>query len=370
MMTMWPAAVRQDLRNGLRAKRKGDFEIAIQYMTRAWNEARAMPRDAFNEQALLKISGIGIALAGTLEEAGQLVRAFEMYQDVLQYIRTAHLGPVIAKNTNADLDTLQASLSGPESYRTVALAYRLGELANKLSMPKEEEKWLVVSVEALLRLLNAPPPLGALSVPPEKNSKHTRALIKQLGLPVMFYQHNIAAPFEALGSFYARTGNPTYALPLYLQAISILIPTPPAVTNAEDYCRGAALMGNISEMIVRYQIRDGEPAEALVQAEAWANKGLELATTMREKVSKKCEACEEAYAVLLYNLAVVRELSGDKNRARQLLSESLEQSKAMGLDEGIKLANRALESLGVPPVETTARSLVSDEDLIASASLE
>lgn len=67
-------------------------------------------------------------------------------------------------------------------------------------------------------------------------------------------------------------------------------------------------MGNISEMIVRYQVRDGESAEALVQAEAWANKGLELATAMRKKASKKCEVCEEAYAVLLYNLAVVREV--------------------------------------------------------------
>lgn len=176
---------------------------------RAWNEARAMPRDAFNEQALLKISGIGIALANTFEEAGQPARAFELYQDVLQYLRTAHLGPAIAKNANADLDTLQAPLSGPERYRTIALAYRLGELANKLNRPEEEEKWLVVSVEALLRLLNAPPPPGALPVPPEKHSKHSQAMIKQLGTPFIFYQHNIAAPFEALGSFYARTGKPT-----------------------------------------------------------------------------------------------------------------------------------------------------------------
>ena len=95
---------------------------------------------------------------------------------------------------------------------------------------------------------------------------------------------------------------------MYLQAISILIPTSPAETTPEDYCRGAALMGNISELIVRYQLKDGEPAEALVQAEAWANKGLELATSMRKKVSKKCEECEEAYAVLLYNMAMIREV--------------------------------------------------------------
>ena len=166
-----------------------------------------MPRDAFNEQALLKVSGIGIALANTVEEAGQPGRAFELYQEVLQYLRTAHLGPAIAKNANADLDTLQTPLSIPERYRTVALAYRLGELANKLDRPEEEEKWLVWSVEALLRLLNTPP---SSAVPPEKNSKYDQVLNKQLGIPVLFYQHNIAAPFEALGSFYARTGKPTY----------------------------------------------------------------------------------------------------------------------------------------------------------------
>lgn len=43
MMTMWPIAVRQDLRSGLRAKRKGDFEIAIQYMTRYVSYAPRRP---------------------------------------------------------------------------------------------------------------------------------------------------------------------------------------------------------------------------------------------------------------------------------------------------------------------------------------
>ena len=42
----------------------------------------------------------------------------------------------------------------------------------------------------------------------------------------------------------------------------------------------------------------------------------------------------------------------------------------MGLDEGIKLASRALESLGVPAGEPNIRSLVTDQDIIVSASLE
>lgn len=94
-------------------------------------------------------------------------------------------------------------------------------------------------------------------------------------------------------------------MPLYLQAISILIPPPPHVTPADDQCRGAQLMGNISELILR---RSMSP-DAVVQAESWANKGLEVASRLRKSGFTAHPVCEQAYAMMLYNLAMIRDVS-------------------------------------------------------------
>lgn len=124
-------------------------------------------------------------------------------------MRTAHLGANVSKDINTESDTLQAPLTGPERMRTVALAYKLGELAGKLKKPEEEEKWLVMSVETILRLLNVPTDTSSGMRIADHKGFPPKALVENLGLPAMFVRYNIAAPFEALGSFYSRNGNPT-----------------------------------------------------------------------------------------------------------------------------------------------------------------
>jgi hypothetical protein len=96
----------------------------------------------------------------------------------------------------------------------------------------------------------------------------------------------------------------SYAMPLYLQAISILIPPPPQVSSAEDQCRASQLMGNISELILRTR---NDP-ESIVQAESWATKGLEVASRVRKSTLVKHPSCEVAYAYMLYNLAAIRDV--------------------------------------------------------------
>ena len=98
----------------------------------------------------------------------------------------------------------------------------------------------------------------------------------------------------------------SYAMPLYLQAISILIPPPPQVTSADDQCRAAQLMGNIAELILRTSM---EPA-SVEQAESWVNKGLEVASRVRKSTFRTHSICEHAYAMMLYNLAMIRDVSG------------------------------------------------------------
>lgn len=80
------------------------------------------------------------------------------------------------------------------------------------------------------------------------------------------------------------------------------------MVDIEDKCRGAALMGNIAELIIRYRVKNEQSSEAIFQAESWAKKGLDLVSAARKVSPSKCEACEEAYAVLLYNLAMIRDV--------------------------------------------------------------
>ncbi|KAJ2919874.1 hypothetical protein MD484_g568, partial [Candolleomyces efflorescens] len=333
-MTMWPKEVRGDLCSGLREGYKGDGSMSEQYLSRAWETTQKLPLEKFGSQPFLKTTGIGIALAGVYENNGKLAKAYQILEQCLNLLQQG-LDPT---------SNLRTDLSPEERMRAVSIAYKLGELAQTLNKPKdEEEKWLVYSVETVLKdVMQAPLVAQAVVTDDAKKSQEVaRGIVDELKLPSWVLKHDLAAPFEALGSFYSRTGKVSYAMPLYLQAISILIPPPPQVSSAEDQCRASQLMGNISELILRTR---NDP-ESLVQAESWATKGLEVASRVRKSTLVKHPSCEVAYAYMLYNLAAIRDMAGDPDSARQLFVESLDQSKSIGLEEGVQGAERAIKEL-------------------------
>jgi hypothetical protein len=67
-------------------------------------------------------------------------------------------------------------------------------------------------------------------------------------------------------------------------------------------------MGNIAELILRNRDGGNVNPDDLAQAESWARKGLELTISARKVSPIKHDVCEEAFAMLLYNLAMVREV--------------------------------------------------------------
>lgn len=69
-------------------------------------------------------------------------------------------------------------------------------------------------------------------------------------------------------------------------------------------------MGNITELLARSLSRASAPPEATSQAEAWAQKGLDTVLAARRASPIRHAVCEEALAVLLYNVAMVREVGG------------------------------------------------------------
>ncbi|KAL9709556.1 hypothetical protein Ac2012v2_007295 [Leucoagaricus gongylophorus] len=323
--TMWPTEVRGDLREALKAKYKADLSTSAAYLERAWQTAKTLPIEQFKSQPHLKTSGIAICLGEVLEGDNKKSEAYDVYVDSLRQLQ------------DADIPTM----TGPEKMRAVALAYKLGELGESLEKPKEDtEKWFTFAVETVIKhVLQVSPSTSSAGTPNEEADN--LVLVAELGLPDWVSTVDIAAPFEALGTFYSRSGKLDYAMPLMLQAVSILIPPAPQESSPEDKCRGAQIMTSISEMIIRNKLS----RESLQQAEQWAVKGLEVVVTTRKASKEPIAICEVAYAVQLFNMASLRAIGGDINKGKDLFARAANHARSIGYQALVESANQAIEEL-------------------------
>ena|SRR6266540_1203763 len=83
----------------------------------------------------------------------------------------------------------------------------------------------------------------------------------------------------------------SYALPLYLRALSMINPP-------ESSCHSAVLMNNISEVFTGMG--------KLEEAQGWAERGLKLVENFKQR--KKTRECDESCGVLLFNLGMISEV--------------------------------------------------------------
>ena len=169
-----------------------------------------------------------------------------------------------------------------ETMRAVQLAQKIGELAQRdnVAVPplyasdddqsqtnEPAEGYLTWSVEEMLRLAQAP-------------RQSDPIVLSDLPLPPWVSEQELGASVEALGAFYASHHKAALAVPLYVQAISTLLPPrstgspPKPPPTVADRCRAAILMNNISQALTQ----DTSDLETLEKAVAWATKGLDLAT--------------------------------------------------------------------------------------------
>ncbi|KAH9833252.1 uncharacterized protein C8Q71DRAFT_875786 [Rhodofomes roseus] len=345
MFTMWPQEVRGDLRAGIKAKNQGDFILSERYLRRAYDTALGLPFETFSPSAHLKLSGIAIALASTLEAAERPEPAYEVYSDALSRLRAANAA---------------APLSGPERMRAVALASKLGEMAETYQLPvAEEERWLTYAVEELLRVVRDEAGKGKIVVEGEKQERDVMPImLVELELPPWVTKTDVGAPLEALGRFYAREGN----VECVQSAISLLVPPPSSkkTATAEERCRGAQLMNNISELSIRGKQTDEKRAQAI----AWAQQG--LATIERTKESggspEDLWLCEQTLAAVLFNLGSLHEMGGDVDQSRQLFKQSLDQARSIKMREGVMEAQAALRRLDRTSSRVTPANSLSTEN--------
>jgi len=270
-----------------------------------------------------------------LESIGCLDRAYDVYSDAL-----SHLQDVGSKQP----------LSIEEHMRAVTLSCKLAEMANAAGLGDiEEEKWLVWAIEVILKNI-----MPAKADHDEGNDvaveqRKSPADYESLALPQWVSATDLAAPFEALGTLYVRNGRDEYALPLFLQAVSFLVPPSPRASSPANRCRGAQTMSSISDLI----IRANPTSDGIAQAESWSRKALDITTDARNKLRQESSkwfirtpetdpTCELALAVSLYNIGVFRAMVKDKDEATRFLKLSLKQSRSIGLKQGSAAAEQVL----------------------------
>ncbi|KAI0659691.1 hypothetical protein C8Q70DRAFT_980398 [Cubamyces menziesii] len=351
--TMWPPEVRADLRAGIKAKHQGDFDLSARYLKRAWETAQTLPLAAFASEPHLKLSGIAVVLAEAFEGSNRPQEAYDVYSAALAQLQAA-------KN-----------LSGRERMRAVAIAHKLGEMAEIYQRgPEETEQWLTYAVEEMLRVVKSESNASkGKVVSAEEPDGEVGAMLGELDLPWWVRKVDVAAPLEALGRFYAQEGKNEYAVTLYLQAIGMLMQPEPNQKNAsvEDRCRGAQLMNNLSDLMVH-----GPPPTNLKFAENWARQAQSVIEKTRtlpgaQKDPENMALCEQTLAAVLFNLGALLEMGGKYDAAMKSFQDSLDQAKRIGMRSGAMEARSAIRRIERTQKAAASANSVQDDKATAAA---
>ncbi len=135
-------------------------------------------------------------LGEVLEASNNPNEAYETYSAAFAQLRAA-----LARN----------SLSGRERLRAVALAHKLGEMAEVYQRgPEEAEHFLTFAVEEALKLVKDEAANAGKGKEKEKEAEEGEVgtMLAELELPWWVRKVDVAAPLEALGRFYAQDGKP------------------------------------------------------------------------------------------------------------------------------------------------------------------
>ncbi|GJE94833.1 hypothetical protein PsYK624_110080 [Phanerochaete sordida] len=343
MFTVWPKEVRSDLRAGIKAKNQEDLGLSERYLRRALETAHTLPLEAFGTDPYLKLSGIAIALAGVLEAADKPKEAYEAYTVALQELQGAQ------------------GLSGKERLRAVAVAHKLGEMAEAYQRPEdEEERWLVYAVEEVLRVLRDEGVDTQLAAPTHDADQELKTIVAELELPKWVAKTDVVAPLTALGAFYNRTRKQEYAIPLYLSALNVILPPGNKNPSAENRCRGADLMNSLADSLML-----GAPTpERRRQAELWVDRALGVIEKTRNEDKSDPEAlshCALVLAAALFNKGSMREMTGDLPSAKTSYTDSRKQSFLLKDRDGLLQAETAIRRVDRLTREKEAKTSITDK---------
>jgi len=353
--TTWPKEVRDDLRSGLKAQRNGDWSKAEARFRKALETAKSLPLEKLGEDRLLKLTGISISLGSVLEESGHLRKAYDVYAEALQ-------------------DVIRNAKSPAERMRAIALSQKCGDLANirevrdsfslgsgSVSKAEEHLRW---SVEELLRL----------AIPDETRQnivqgKTGAIYVSDLELPPWINETTLGASLESLGQFYAAQGRSSFAIPLYLQAINVLMPGEKEKRKynptVAERCRAGILMNNVAQLLVDSE-EAAQTQPKTEEAIQWAMRGLDIVSFAlrgtgwdgkgspgfknvesgdERRTNEVKGQCWTAQVALLINLGELSRLRKDDCKSREFFQRAYQQADLYGMREARSRCAQALSEL-------------------------
>ncbi|CAO3682436.1 unnamed protein product [Umbelopsis ramanniana] len=286
----YPVPVRQALRKALYYENYGnDPSLAIDYYKQALELALAGEE---LENHSRYVSGIMIQYGTLLEQQGQPREARDILTNCVSLI--LHINKEDAANLVKNVDLAHTELEGEDRIKALGIAQKLGDLNVQLKDDAAAEKWYSWSVEQMFK-----------STIPKANGMELDAkekLFNAENMPKWLTKTDVGASMEALAAFYAERRKYEFALPLYLRSLTLY----PAI---KEECHAAVLMCNVSEVFAGM----GQYQEAV----KWAEDGIELAKNPNtgKKAGDDRRICDEALGVLLHNIGMVYEQTGDMQGA-------------------------------------------------------
>ncbi|KLO19403.1 hypothetical protein SCHPADRAFT_935459 [Schizopora paradoxa] len=306
--TKWPSEVRSDVRSGLRAKDRKDWKRSQMYLHRAWETIKTLSDEVHAPKPYMKTSDVAIALAQVLEADNKPLEAYGLYTEALQLARPL-LKEDSARAFDVSLEGLKAqtsALSLGERERTVAIALKLGEMAEQYGIPAEE-KWLKYALSEVMRISRM-----------DDTKDNTMKLLLPSWLSLS--KSEIALPIEMLASFYRRQGNLENVMKTYaIAGTMLLMRLQFRRESIEDLCWYVMVCNNAAETAVELSRENIENKTTILEmgakmaSQATINCHQLLHLGKSSTVLREASLCGRAFLLAAYNLSVINSLLDKEN---------------------------------------------------------
>ncbi|EOR02033.1 hypothetical protein J056_003709 [Wallemia ichthyophaga EXF-994] len=334
----WPPSLRADLRLAVKAQRGRDYNRAEEHWRRVIDRAEQLPESEFESEGGLGVSkplvvtGLHISLAHMLEvvgrsEGGGSGKAGERISDAHRLLSTA-LSYLLRQQHKEDAPPA-------ETHRAIALAVKLGDMAYTMRSTSAQHyyEWALdemfrVSRVEKARKENESERDGEKALEKQPDNTHAHSLMThQLDLPKWVAVSDLGGCLERLAAIYGESGHAEMAIPLYMQAITLLLPPPTFrlhQPSTSDTCRAALLMTNLASVLTAHP-----SSKNLDNALKWADKAVDLVTHADSAHSDKI--CNHTLAVGLFNVGVLNEMLNHPSTALDNYNRASEHSDKYGL---------------------------------------
>ncbi|KAK4056924.1 hypothetical protein OIO90_002174 [Microbotryomycetes sp. JL221] len=363
----YPTDVRNHLRQALRAINDGGFERASTSFKLAYDkcvelcQADSTALGKTRQERVMRTSGVGIRWAAMWEQAGEVARAIQVYEQTLQ--------DVLQAINNASAATASDEPTKQETMRAVAIAMKVGDclvaVGSKDALKAAEERY-TFCVEEMMRMNLSPQQRDRVKLEMETGQPAPETTLSKgtnpddIDLPEWANKTELVAGMERLGELYARQGNIEYARPLLQSAIAQLLPPPTkgaAKTTTlpiSQRCHAATLMNNLASALVS---EPSPSAQAIDESARWARQSLTTSNQCRKEAEQSRKGktvpfnqwedaeCALSAIVSSFNMGKLAEMSDDKASAKGWFNKSLALANKIGSRDGAEQSREALRRL-------------------------